>query len=83
MRQACAGRRRERRLVLVAEIVEVSSREQEKTLFARKYRFLEWQKMTLADFVVKIGLKQQKPIPTDRLWAYFLEKGLLKGARVP
>lgn len=46
MRQACAGRRRERRLVLVAEIVEVSSREQEKTLFALKYRFLEWQKVT-------------------------------------
>jgi hypothetical protein len=34
------------RLVLVAETVEISDREQEKTLFARKYRFLEWQKVT-------------------------------------
>ena len=36
------------RLVLVVEIVEVSDREQEKTLFAKKYRFLEWQKVTAA-----------------------------------
>ena len=65
------------------ESVEVSSREQEKTLFALKYRFLECQKVTLAVFVAKSDLKQQKPAPADRLWAYFLEKGLLKGARVP
>jgi len=54
------------RLVLVAEIVEVSSREQEKTLFARKYRFLEWQKVTLAVFVEKKkDLKQQnRPLRT-------------------
>ena len=83
MRLACAGRRRERRLVLVAEIVEVSSREQEKTLFAKKYRFLEWQKVTFAVFVEKKRPKTAKPTPADRLWAYFLEKGLLKGARVP
>ena len=63
MRLACAGRRRERRLVLVAEIVEVSSREQEKTLFALKYRFLEWQKVTLADFVVKKQSKTAKTGP--------------------
>ena len=83
MRQACAGRRRERRLVLVAEIVEVSSREQEKTLFARKYRFLEWQKVAFAVFVAKKRPKIAKPAPADRFWAYFLEKGLLKEARVP
>ena len=61
MRQACAGRRRERRLVLVAEIVEVSSREQEKTLFTLKYRFLERQKVTLAVFVAK---KRPKTVKT-------------------
>lgn len=32
------------------EIVEVSDREQEKTLFTLKYRFLEWQKMTKREF---------------------------------
>ena len=49
------------RLVLVAESVEVSSREQEKTLFALKYRFLEWQKVTLAVFVAK---KRPKTVKT-------------------
>jgi len=48
-----------------------------------QYRFLEWQKVTLAVFVEKNDLKLQKPIPADRLWAYFLEKALVKGARVP
>jgi hypothetical protein len=67
----------------VYESVEVSSREQEKTLFALKYRFLEWQKVTLADFVAKKRPKIAKPAPADRFWAYFLEKCLLKGARVP
>ncbi|WP_458450113.1 hypothetical protein [Fibrobacter sp.] len=51
------------RLVLVVEIVEVSDREQEKTLFAKKYRFLKWQKMTLADFVVKKRPKTAKTGP--------------------
>lgn len=39
--------------------------------------------MTLADFVVKKRPKIAKPAPADRFWAYFLEKGLLKEARVP
>ncbi len=54
------------RLVLVVEIVEVSDREQEKTLFAKKYRFLEWQKMTFAVFVEKKRPKTSKPAPADR-----------------
>ena len=54
------------RLVLVAESVEVSSREQEKTLFALKYRLLEWQKVTLAVFVEKKRPKTAKPAPADR-----------------
>ncbi len=83
MQQIITSCRRERRLVLVVEIVEVSDREQEKTLFTLKYRFLEWQKMTLAVFVAKKRPKIAKPAPADRFWAYFLEKGLLKGARVP
>jgi len=45
----------------VYEIVEVSDREQEKTLFALKYSFLEWQKMTLAVFVPK---KRPKTVKT-------------------
>ena len=39
--------------------------------------------MTLAVFVEKKRPKIAKPAPADRLWAYFLEKGLLKEARVP
>jgi len=50
----------------VYEIVEVSSREQEKTLFALKYRFLEWQKVTFAVFVEKKRPKTSKPAPADR-----------------
>ena len=49
MRQACAGRRRERRLVLIAESVEVSSREQEKTLVAWKYRLFRCQKVSFCE----------------------------------
>ena len=50
MQQVITSYRRECRLVLVVEIVEVSDREQEKTLFTLKYRFLEWQKMTKREF---------------------------------
>ncbi len=39
--------------------------------------------MTLAVFVAKKRPKIAKPALADRLWAYFLEKGLLKEARVP
>ena len=72
------------RLVLVAEIVEVSSREQEKTLFALKYRFLEWQKVTLADFVVKKQSKTAKTGPYGPVFdSNMRSTALVKGARVP
>lgn len=63
MQQVITSCRRERHLVLVVEIVEVSDREQEKTLFALKYRFLEWQKMTLAVLIVKKRTKSAKTGP--------------------
>ena len=39
--------------------------------------------MAFAVFVAKKRPKTAKPALADRFWAYFLEKGLLKEARVP
>ena len=84
MRQACAGRRRERPSYSLCMKVSKFQVENKRKLYLQgNIDILNGKRWHLPFFFAKKRPKIAKPAPADRFWAYFLEKDLLKGARVP